>query len=268
MPIETVGSAAMLGPPEFIYALPPGLVFIVILGAVGVVAVAIYSLLLLPSIRRASSRLIKISTAVGTVSGAIFALSMAFLANAVWSMEDRAREAVNAEARAIQVMDIYMDLMTRPAQDGLTRLLADYGSAVAAEWPNLNFEGRQAEQVLRNIYSAIISGLAEGERNRVLQQRLLSALDNLSAARQQRLSIAQHVVSGSQWTLVAGLGIVLLIVLAMIHADFHLAAKISLCSLTVAISLLLQVIILHDRPFIGYEPIGPGPIITASGATP
>ena len=69
----------------------------------------------------------------------------------------------------------------------------------------------QAEAALRNIYAAVIKGFSEGEQNRLMQQRLLAALDDLSEARQQRLSMAQNVVSLGQWVLVIGLGLLLLI---------------------------------------------------------
>jgi hypothetical protein len=257
-------------PPDFIYMLPPGGTFLVILAVVGAVALAVYSVFRLPRIRAAAPRLSHINTAVGSVSGAIFGLSMTFLANAVWSIEDKARETVNAEARAIRVMEVYMDSMTGPARDGIARLLADYGEAVSAEWDAMGQEGAgvAAEQALREIYAAIIKGFAEGEQNRALQQRLLTALDSLSTARQQRLSLAQNFVSGSQWTLVTGLALVLLVVIAASHADFPLASAVSVAALAAAISVLLFVIILHDRPFIGYAALTPEPILRATGAGP
>ena len=257
-------------PPDFLYALPPGGSFLLILAVVGTVALAIYSVFRLPWIRKASPRLSHINTAVGSVSGAIFGLSMTFLANAVWSIEDRARETVNAEARAIRVMDVYMDSMTGPARDGIARLLADYGRAVAAEWDAMGQDGAGAvaEQALREVYAAIIKGFAEGEQNRMLQQRLLTALDSLSTARQQRLSMAQNFVSGSQWTLVTGLAVVLLVVIAASHAHFPLASAVSAAALAAAISIMLFVIILHDRPFIGYAALTPEPILRATGAGP
>jgi len=255
-------------PPDFVYMLPPGGIFLLILTLVGAVAYGIHRIFMLKRVQSAAGELSKISTAVGSVSGAIFALSMTFLANAVWNMEDRARETINAEARAISVMDIYLGSLTIPAQDGMARLLADYGTAVAGEWDKMGEDGAgaAAEQALRGIYAAVIDGLSQGDQNRLLQQRLLGALDNLSIARQQRLSIAQDYVSGSQWILVTGLAIVLLVVMAASHADFRTASRVTLAALVVAISIMLFVIILHDRPFIGYNALTPEPIVYATGA--
>ena len=91
---------------------------------------------------------------------------------------------------------------------------------------------RPAEVALRTIYGAVIRGLAEGDQNRLLQQRLLTSLDDLSAARQERLSIAENYVSVSQWTLVVGLGIVLLFVVTLNHITTPLARKVAVAAVS------------------------------------
>ena len=258
----------MLAPPDFMYWLHPVPLFFTILFIVGAVAFAIYSLLLLPPVRRASTGLIKINTAVGSISGGVFGLSLAFLAHSVYSMEDRARDAVNAEAHAVQGMTTALDVMTGPSRDGLVRLLEHDGTSVADEWSVMVEGGSETEQSLRDIYSAIIDWPTEEYKDKVQQNRLLAEFDNLSNARQERLSIAQDRVSGGQWALVEGLIITLLFVVAMSHADFRIAARVSLGAIATAASLLLFVIIMHDRPFFGYGALGPDPILAASGDSP
>lgn len=255
-------------PPDFFYFLPPGQAFLAILAVVAAVALLIEGVFRLPWIRKAAGDLSKLNTAVGSVSGAVFGLSMAFLANSVWTIEDQARETVNAEARAIQVIDIYMDSTAGPEHDGLARLFGEYGEATAAEWGSLADDGLspRSDEALREIYSAVLKGFAEGEQNRVLQQRLLGSLDALSTARQQRLSVAQNFVNGSQWLLVTGLGIVLLVVMAASHAYVPLASRVAVSVIAVAISILLFVVILHDRPFEGYAALTPEPILAATKA--
>lgn len=257
-------------PPDFIYELTPPLLFLVVVAAVGAVALAIQLVIRLPRVAKAAPQLAQMSTAVSTIAGAIFGLSMTFLANSVWSTEDSAHAAVNAEARAVRVMDLYMDSLTAPAYDGMAKLIENYGKAVANEWDAMSVDdyGTPAEVALRTIYGAVIKGLAEGDQNRLLQQRLLTSLDELSAARQERLSIAENYVSISQWTLVTGLGTVLLIVVTLSHAAFPLARRVAVTAVVMAISIMLYVILLHDRPFIGYAAVTPDPILKATGAEP
>lgn len=257
-------------PPDLVYALHPILLFLLVLASVGAVTLIIQRVVAMPSVARAAPQLANITPAVSTIAGAIFGLSMSFLANAVWTTEDEAQDAVNAEARAIRVMELYMDSLTAPAYDGMSRLLANYGQAVAAEWGSMSVDdyGTPAEVGLRTIYGAVIKGLAEGDQNRLLQQRLLSSLDEVSKARQERLSIAENYVSVSQWTLVVGLGIVLLTVVTLNHITVPLARRVAVGAVAMAITIMLFVILLHDRPFIGYDSITPDPILRATGISP
>lgn len=257
-------------PPDFIYELSPPVLFLVVLAAVGIVALLIQWVLRIRRVARAAPELTQMTTAVSTIAGAIFGLSMTFLANSVWNTEDNAHNAVNAEARAIRVMDLYMDSLTAPAYDGMSRLIANYGEAVKNEWDAMSEDdyGSPAETALRTIYGAVIKGLAEGDQNRLLQQRLLTSLDELSAARQERLSIAENYVSVSQWTLVTGLGVVLIVVVTLSHASFPLARRVAVAAVVMSISIMLYVILLHDRPFIGYAAQTADPILKATGVEP
>ena len=249
----------------FIYLLSPIALLLTLTATVLACALALDSLFLLPRIRRLRSELSSLTTAVVTVSGAMFALSVSFLASSVWSAEDRARDMVFAEARAIEAMDIYLDYTTGPSREGILRLIQDYGTAVAAEWDSMaETAGRESDKALRNIYSAVIRGFAEGEQNRMLQQRLLVSLDSLATARQERLSIAQDSIRASQWLLIAGLGVVLLTTVAVSHAAFTLVRRIALVIISLAISVMLFGIILHDQPFVGGGAVKPDPILKAA----
>ena len=111
----------------------------------------------------------------------------------------------------------------------------------------------------------MLNGFSEGEQNRMIQQRLLASLDSLSIARQQRLSMAQDVVSAGQWLLVSGLGLLLMVVVALGHARFPLPRGVAMAAMTAAITLALFVIVAHDRPFVGNAALSPQPILRAAG---
>lgn len=255
-------------PPEFIYFLPPVGIFAVVLLVVGLVAAAMHVIFFLPGLRELGRHFTLVTPAILAICGTVFGLSVTFLANSVWNTEDRARETVNAEARSVAIMENYIEAMTGPSRDGLYKLLADYGQAVKEEWTTMADAGAsgKAEQALRTIYEALIKGFAEGEQNRTVQQRMLSAMDQLSEARQERLSMAQNVVSIGQWVLVIGLGMLLLLVAAGAHAQSPASRALALGALTLAITITLFVIVQHDRPFVGEAAISPGPILWATGA--
>lgn len=240
-------------PPDFLLSLPPAGIFAFVFLFTGALSLIILGIFQLPSVGRFSGPLSEISPALLTVTGALFALSVTFLASAVWNSEDKAREAVYAEARSIRIMETYMEAMTPPVRDGLARLIADYGKAVAEEWPGMAHNGgaASAEHALRQIYAAVIEVFSQGEESRLVQRQLLDTLDSLSVAREQRLTMAQDVVSAGQWILVMGLGILLLIVFAIGHARFLVARQIVLGILTILLSIVLFVIVLHHNPFAG-----------------
>lgn len=254
-------------PPDIVYELPPAGIFLSVLGVTALIAFILHRALGNPRLKNFCQRLDGMSPAVMTLCGTLFVLSVTFLANIVWMSEDRARETVNTEARSIRVMEDYMAAMTGPARDGLTSLVTQYARAVVTEWPEMSRTGggAAAERTLKDLYSAVIRGFAEGDQNRLMQQRLLLALDQLSNARQQRLSMAQDVVSGGQWFLVSVLGLLLLSVIALGHAQDRMPRAIALTAMTLAISVALYVILAHDRPFVGYNAVSPLPILWAAG---
>jgi hypothetical protein len=253
--------------PDFIFDLPALGIFLTVFATASAVALLLHLLFCLRPMVERASRFGEVSAAVITVCGALFGLSVTFLANSVWNTEDKAREAVSAEARAIRVMEVYLDATQEPPHTDLYRMLADYGRGVAEEWYSMadGGPGIVAETSLRNIYASVIRDVSNSDQDRVLQQRLLVELDALSTARQQRLSIAQDVVSLPQWVLVMGLGLLLLMAVAVNHAPFPFARRIALAGVTLAVSFMLFVIVQHDRPFRGDTALTPEAILRASG---
>ena len=253
--------------PDFIFDLPALGIFLTVFATVSVVAILLHLLFCLTPMAKQAGRFGEVSPAIVTVCGALFGLSVTFLANSVWNTEDKAREAVSAEARAIRVMEVYLDATQEPPHTDLYRLLATYGQGVAEEWHSMadGGPGIVAETSLRSIYASVIRDVSRSDQDRVLQQRLLVELDALSTARQQRLSIAQDVVSFPQWVLVAGLGLLLLMAVAVNHAPFPFARRLALAGVTFAVSFMLFVIVQHDRPFRGNTALTPDAVLKASG---
>lgn len=253
--------------PDFIFDLPAFGIFLTVFATVSAVAILLHLLFCLPTMVKQAPRFGEVSAAVITVCGALFGLSVTFLANSVWNTEDKAREAVSAEARAIRVMEVYLDATQEPPHTDLYRMLASYGQGVAEEWHSMadGGPGIVAETSLRNIYASVIRDVSRSDQDRVLQQRLLVELDALSTARQQRLSIAQDVVSLPQWVLVMGLGLLLMMAVAVNHAPFPFARRLALAGVTLAVSFMLFVIVQHDRPFRGDTALTPQSILKASG---
>ncbi len=205
---------------------------------------------------------------VQAVIGGMFALSMAFLANAIWTTDDRARDAVNSEAHSIRLMHIYAYVLDAAPHERLDGLVASYAKAAALEWNDMN-EGRaskKAEQQLEDIYRFVLGGLPPDGPTPLLQQRLLVTLEGLSAARQQRLSISQEIVREWQWFLVIGLALVLLVTVATVHAARPAARARALAVMVTALTVMFFVVATYQRPFSGAGALTPAPILEAAKA--
>jgi hypothetical protein len=255
-------------PPDFIYSWSATGMFLAILVGVSATALALHIVFFVSPMARLSKAVADLSPVLMTLCGTLFVLNVTFLANSVWQIENDARETVNAEARSLKVIKTYMEAMTGPSRDGFARIIGTYAQAVEAEWPMMTSSAHRApaESQLKDIYSAAIEGFSAGDQNRTLQQRILASLDQLSNARQQRLSMAQEVVSGGQWFTVTMLGLLLMLVIAICHGRFPLARAVALSAVTMAITVSLFVILAHDRPFVGLNAISPQPILNAARA--
>lgn len=241
--------------------------FFLILAAVSAVAVLLHLAFYLPRLRGEDGKS-KPSDTIQTVIGGMFALSMAFLANAVSATDDRAREAVNAEARNIRLMEIYSAPLDRALGLRLDGLLSDYAEAAAREWNDM-VDGRAsetAEQELKQAYEFVLGGLPTEGFKPLVQQRLLVTLDSLSAARQLRLSIAQESVRGWQWFLVVGLALILMVAVATVHASVPAARLRALAITVAAITTVFFVVLTYQHPFSGSASLTPGPILEAAQA--
>jgi len=253
--------------PDFLFDWPPWGMFLFVLAMTGIVAVVIHQVLKTAIAKRSLTRISDLSPMLQTLCGTLFVLSVTFLANTVWTTEDRAGEIVHAEARSLRVIRTYMDAMTGPAHDAFLKLTQDYAAASAAEWETMAEQGGspQAEAALSAIYRAVLQGFSAGDDNRLLQQRMLVELDELSSARAQRITMAQEIVSGGQWFTVVALALLFLSVIGICHARWPASRAVALGIITLAISISLFVIVVHDRPFYGQQQVTPQPVLEAAG---
>ena len=244
--------------------------FLAVVLVVGAVAGLLHHILLLPKLRDGGSGTSELGNSVLGIVGGMFAFSVTFLVSATWGTDDRAREAVDSEARSIRIMETYAAPLPEESRQKLDRLIEDYVRAVLHEWNDMAARrlSEEAETELQHLYEGILSGLGAPGMNPMLQQRLLVALDDLSHARQLRLSIAQESVDMGQWFLVVGLGLLLLIIVAAVHRSSPQIRAKALVAATAAISIMLFVVVTYHRPFAGSTFVSPQPIQDASDAFP
>lgn len=244
--------------------------FLAVVLAVGAVAALLHHVLLLPRLRESGSSTSELGQSVMGIVGGMFAFSVTFLVSTTWATDDRAREAVDSEARSIRIMETYAAPLPPEARQKLDVLIEDYVGAVLHEWNDMAARrlSEEAETELQHLYAGVLDGLGVSGLDPLLRQRLLVALDDLSHARQLRLSIAQEAVDMGQWFLVVGLGLLLLIIVAAVHRSSPQIRAKALVVTTAAVSIMLFVVVTYHRPFAGAIHVGPQPIQEASEAFP
>ena len=151
-------------PPDFIYELPPAAMFLTVLGVTGLIALGLHLLFMLRPLApsRATGWPI-LSPVVMTLCGTLFVLSVTFLANSIWQMEDRARETVNAEARSLRVMrDLYGGddrPVARWLSSGSSQTMARPWPRNGRTWLRSGASPAMPNSSLQDIYAAVIQGL-------------------------------------------------------------------------------------------------------------
>ena len=70
-------------PPDFIYDLPPVLIFATVLATVGVAALFLHLVFMLQPMMRVAKSFTEVTPSVLAIAGTVFGLSVTFLANAV-----------------------------------------------------------------------------------------------------------------------------------------------------------------------------------------
>lgn len=253
--------------PDFLYELPLLPMYLVLLAVTGLVAGAMHVVLVLPRLYDVTRYAAGISPVMVTLSGTLFALSVTFLSSAVWQSEDRASEAIASEARSLRIIYTYTENMTLDARQAFDAMIADYARAVRdVEWSDLDQQGAsaEAETALARMYRAALD-IGNDSANEDIKQPILRALDEISQARETRLTTATAEVSPIQWTVVLVLAFILLVVVATCHEKDGPARGLALTLTTFAIATSLFALVAHDRPFIGPLALTPKPIVTAAG---
>lgn len=182
----------------------------------------------------------------------VWALTLGFIGADVWSMNNQAEYAANAERSAIGRL---LGMATPEALD-----LPALGAAVNAyqamvvqdEW------GRGANRVaavsveaaLRSIHLVIIAA-AKADLPPTLGYKLITAFDALQDARNLRLAIGGGILSPYKRYLLVFLTVLAHLAIALVHADRPKAGWPALAIFAMASTASLLVLALHADPYGG-----------------
>jgi hypothetical protein len=197
--------------------------------------------------------------------GTLFALFVAFTAAQVWADTDRGSTAVDREAGALsRVMFLAASFHGEP-EARLHDLVQRYiGEATMQEWPRMARQTtvlRITPRPLAKALNLVLALKPDGQGQEIAQREMVTALENALDARRQRIIISRAHVNLVKWCCLCAQALSVLFIVALVHCENGLAARIALGTFATGISVSLLLIAAHDRPFTGEISVQPAPLL-------
>ena len=196
-------------------------------------------------------------------AGVIYAVLLAFIVIAMWETYDNAK--ANTAQEASLLVPLYRDSLDMAPEKGVVmrRLLRDYAEGVIGGWEHFRVTAQGAPAARLTVdkiilfYGTLIPATKVQE---FIAQQYLATLNQLLLARNTRLLQAAETLSWVMWVAAVGGGIVTVGMTFFLYMDrpkFHVAMT---SVLSVLIGMLLFIMVILERPFVGPLGIEPEPI--------
>jgi hypothetical protein len=239
---------------HFIYSTPTwlwGAIVVMCFVTMASIGLTIFNRFVSVEVRRAHNDLAGFTVAIVAVT---YAVLLAFIAVATWETYSRAQEIVEREAAFVG--NIYRDTVGLPGDVGIgiRADLKDYiRMVVEEEWPEQqNGETpSSAWTPLYKLHAAIVTLRPENQGEAVVEAELLKTLNDLYAARANRISAAEgHIPEVVWWLILLGgmitTGYVYLFGFHSFRMHLTMTAAIS-----ASLALVVVLIMALDWPFRG-----------------
>src|SRR5262249_38995791 len=157
---------------------------------------------------------------------------VAFTAVQVWNDNDRATAAIDREASALRAVLILSATFPQDTQARLGGMIHDHvEEAAAGEWPSMAHQTATLSIIPRYLADALDLTLAltpTTEGQRIAQREITIALESALDARRQRILLSRSKVGPVKWICLFVEAVCVLLLIALVHSDNHLASIIML----------------------------------------
>jgi ABC-type Fe3+-siderophore transport system permease subunit len=198
------------------------------------------------------------------VLGALFSIIVAFLIYVVWDQFNRVQIGIAKEGAAIEdLCRVAAYLSNRGSAEGIRAAARNYLGATTGDEPKrlaLGTDSKLAEERFGQLCRAVRSAVADTPRDETIYNEALQALNGISDARDERLSMSATRIPRTLW------GLIVVASLALLGGFFVLGFRTPWLSAAVTgatagtLAFLLAVVKDMDNPFLGawnvtYEPM-------------
>jgi hypothetical protein len=205
----------------------------------------------------------------------IAGLLIAFLAARVWANVDHANGLVAQEGSAVHEAVRLADMLGGEAGAALRDAALRYHRFVVVEDFPAMASGRASARepgILVEAMGVLLGAAPASPGGRLAQERAVTALELAMDARRRRVLLSRAAIAPLQWFAVMLLAGLILVVIAVVHADRRAAAALNMGIFATAFAACLLLLMAHDGPFaaggftvrpyplheIGVEPTPPG----------
>jgi hypothetical protein len=197
------------------------------------------------------------------VVGVLYAVLLAFVVITAWERFHEAERALAAEAGAAgAIRRLSTGLDAAGAAEVRSRTAAYLQSVLADEWPAMarGHSSPGTSRALTDLYEAVVRERPRDMHDADLQADLFLQLDQLTAARRDRLVLAGGTVPGVIWFVVF-LGAVLTIMFTYVFGSEYVVMQSLMTGVLAAIIFsAILVVIAIDEPFSGAIVVGQEPL--------
>jgi hypothetical protein len=172
---------------------------------------------------------------------------------------------VGTEASNLSQLDHLLIRYGSLGDDALRLSLREYANSIVNdEWPQLSksrVSGRTT-RLLRELSHDVSAVDPEPGRQSLIYTEMLKKIDELTLARESRLVAAINIrLAPIFWETILFLLLILLILAALSESTFSLGGAVALACQGIAVTLLVALVFVFDRPFSGHAAISTQPIL-------
>ena len=172
---------------------------------------------------------------------------------------------VGTEANNLAQLDLLFLRYGTPGYDALRTSLREYANSIVNdEWPQLSrsrVSGRTT-RLLRELTQDVSAADPEPGHQSLIYAEILKKIDELTLARESRMVAATSLrLAPIFWESIVFLLLVLLILAALSETTFSIGAAMALGCQGFAVTLLVALVFVLDRPFSGRTTVSPQPIV-------
>jgi len=250
---------------DWLHDLPIVWMALIVFGFTYLVAAAIHVVVSALAVGERARAFKAVSPGMLPPLGIIFGLFVGFTAAQVWNDNERASAAVSREASALRSAAVLATAFPGESETRLRSLIRSYiAAATAREWPMMAHGTITLQVKPHFLAEALQQTLAlapDSQGQQIAQREIVTALESVFDARQQRIEISASHVNWIKWSCLYLQAACALFAIAMVHGDNRGAAAITMGLFATGVAASVLLIAAYDRPFIGEISVGPAPLL-------